>query len=184
MAIVTLNKHGSAEIPFYSNLEAVAISISLPKRIHICNIYISNSFTLELQDLEDLIAQLPAPLILSGDFNSNHTLCGSTITDRKEKPVENLLNNQDLISLNTDSPTHLSISNGKTSAIDLTFSSPQIAQHLKWDTSKELYDSGHFPIKITYGDNTTTTQNYLQPKWHIRKTNWPIYQENIVLQLT
>ena len=86
--------------------------------------------------------------------------------------------------MNTGSPTHFSTRNGKTSAIDLTFSSPQIAQHLKWDTLKEPYDSDHFPIKITYEDNSITTQNYLQPKWHIRKKNWPIYQENITLQLT
>ena len=52
------------------------------------------------------------------------------------------------------------------------------------ETLKDLYDSDHLPIKITYGDNTTTGLSYHQPKWKIRKTNWPVYQENITLQLT
>ena len=94
VAIVISDKYDSTEIPLNSNLEAVAISISFPKRIHICNIYIPNSFPLDLQDLEDLIAQLPVPLILSGDFNSHHALWGSTKTDRRGKTIENLLNNQ------------------------------------------------------------------------------------------
>ena len=66
MVIVISNKYNSTEIPLNWNLEAVAISISFPKRIHIWNIYIPNSFSLDLQDFEDLTAQLPVPLILSG----------------------------------------------------------------------------------------------------------------------
>ena len=66
VAITISDKYDSTEIQLNSNLEAVAISISCPKKIHICNIYIPNSFPLQLQDLEDLIAQLPAPLIVRG----------------------------------------------------------------------------------------------------------------------
>ena len=116
MVIVISDKYDSTEIPLNSNSEAVAISISFPKRTHICNIYILNSFPLELQDLEDLIVQLPAPLILSGDFNSHHTLWGSTKTDRRGKTIENLLNNQDLILLSTGSLTYFSTRNGISNA--------------------------------------------------------------------
>ena len=116
VVIVISDKYDSTEIPLNSNSEAVAISISFPKRTHICNIYIPNSFALELQDLEDLIAQLPAPLILSGDFNSHHTLWGSTKTDRRGKTIENLLNNQDLILLSTGSLTYFSTRNGISNA--------------------------------------------------------------------
>ena len=28
-----------------------------------------------------------------------------------------------------------------------------------------------------------SAQAYHRPKWNIRKSNWPVYQENIVLQL-
>ena len=124
VGIIISDKYDSTEILLKSNLEAVVISISFPKRIHICNIYIPNSFPFKLQDLEDIIVTLPAPLILSGDFNNHHTLWGSTKPDRRGKTIENLLNNQDLILLNTGSPTHFSTRNGKTCAIDLTFSSP------------------------------------------------------------
>ena len=83
VAIVISDKYDFTEIKLNSNLETVVISISFPKRIHICNIYISNNFPLDLQVLEDLIAQLPAPLILSGDFNSHHALK----TDRRGKTI-------------------------------------------------------------------------------------------------
>ena len=129
-------KYDSTEIPLNSNLKAVAISILFPKRIHICNIYIPNNFPLNLQDLEELIAQIhwSCPKILTAI--SLNALWGLTRTDRGKK-IENRLNNQDLILLNTGSnPTYFSIRNCKTSAIDLTFLSPELVQHLEWETLK------------------------------------------------
>ena len=150
-AFVISNKYVSTEISLKLNLEAVAISISFTKRIYICiiNVYFTNNFPLDLQDLEELIVQLPIRLILSGEFDSHHALLGSTKTDSRGKTIENLLNNQDLILPNISFPTHFSTRNGKSSVIDLTFFSPQIAQHLEWEILKYLYDGDHFPLKIT-----------------------------------
>ena len=60
------------EIPLITDLEAIAVTVQLPSKIHLCNIYLPNNQTLNLVDLETLVSQLPTPFILLGDFNSHH----------------------------------------------------------------------------------------------------------------
>ena len=43
VATVISNKHVFTQITLNLNLESIAISISFPKSIHICNIYVSNN---------------------------------------------------------------------------------------------------------------------------------------------
>ncbi|XP_053980769.1 uncharacterized protein LOC128877466 [Hylaeus volcanicus] len=161
----------------------MAITTSLPKRISICNIYLPNSQPLELQDLEELI-ELPPPLILTGDFNSHHYLWDSPKTDTRGKKIAKLLENPNLILLNTSKQTHLNVSNGTFSAIDLSLCSSSLAQFMEWDVLNNLHDSDHFPIKITYEDGTTQLQNYHLPKWDLKKADWHKYKESINHSLT
>lgn len=62
-------KLNAIEIPLNTNLEAIAVTVLFASKIHICNIYLPNSHTLNLAYLESLINQLPTPFILMGDFN-------------------------------------------------------------------------------------------------------------------
>ena len=64
------------EIQLITELEAIAVTVQLPRKIHLCNIHLSNSQTLNLVKLETLVSQLPTPFILLGDFNSHHYLWG------------------------------------------------------------------------------------------------------------
>ncbi|CAK9795846.1 Probable RNA-directed DNA polymerase from transposon X-element [Anthophora plagiata] len=179
VAIAVSNNYISSEIPLSTTLEAIAVAVSLPYKIHICSIYLPNSFSLELEELEKLIEQIPTPLILAGDFNSHSSLWGSSKSDSRGKKIEKLLENPNLILLNTGTPTHFSVSNGKTSAIDLTICSPRLSQYIKWETLNNLHDSDHFPIKISYEDNIPSFPTTHQTKWNIQKTNWPTFQSSI-----
>ena len=59
------------EIKLVTNLQAVAISVTLDKEITICSVYIPPNFHLETEHLDTLLKQLPSPYILVGDFNHN-----------------------------------------------------------------------------------------------------------------
>ena len=57
-----------SHVPLNTNLQAVAVSITLHRVITLCSIYIPPSSRLSPKDLDDLIPQLPSPFILLGDF--------------------------------------------------------------------------------------------------------------------
>ena len=61
------------EIPLNTNLQAVAVNISLHKSLTLCSIYLPPSQNVTKEELDNIMAQLPQPVLLSGDFN-----CGAT----------------------------------------------------------------------------------------------------------
>ena len=56
--------------------------------------------------IENLIAQLPPPILLLGDFNSHSTLWGCSKTDLRGKMIEDLLLKHNLSILNNGSTTY------------------------------------------------------------------------------
>lgn len=177
--VAVKKEYHSEEIPLNTNLEAIAVRINSPKKITICNLYLPQSQKAEEDNLNQLIAQLPKPFFLLGDFNSHNPLWGSTRTDKRGKTVEHVMNNTDLNIINTGEHTHLNPTSRTFSCIDLTLCSSNICQNYSWKTLEELYDSDHFPIII---DKISSKQDNIQPleRWKINdKTNWSLYQEEI-----
>lgn len=109
-----------SEIHLETNIEAVAVSVQLPKKLCMCNIYLPNNYTFEISEINDLLSQLPKPFIILGDFNSHNTLWGSINTDQRGRKIGTILENPNINLLNTNQPTHFNISNGSLSSIDLT----------------------------------------------------------------
>ena len=62
------------EIKLVTNLQAVAVSVTLDKEITIGSVYIPPNFHLEMEHLDTLLKQLPSPYILVGDFNGHNVL--------------------------------------------------------------------------------------------------------------
>ena len=118
-------------IPLRTSRQAIAIRLHSPLKITICNIYLPE-FDWQLEDLTDLIDQLPTPVLFLGDFNAHNPLWGSNFRDTSGRIIEKMLENTNLIYLNTGEGTYFSARNGNTSAIDLTFSSPSTATQLQW----------------------------------------------------
>jgi len=54
-------------------------------------------------DFNDLLSQLPSPVLITGDFNSHSTLWGSTKLDHRGKMVEDILTKHNLCVLNNTS---------------------------------------------------------------------------------
>ena len=54
-----------------TNLQAVAVRLSLYKTITLCSIYIPPKFQLQSFDLTNLFEQLSDPFIIMGDFNAH-----------------------------------------------------------------------------------------------------------------
>ena len=74
-----------------TNLQAVAVSITLHRVITLCSIYIPPSSRLSAKDLDDLVPQQPSPFILLGEFNGHNILGGSKNINDKGRIIEILL---------------------------------------------------------------------------------------------
>ena len=119
------------------------------KNITICNIYYSNKYEIDTNELESLTNQLSQPFLIIGDFNSHNSLWGSYKTDKRGKTIKELILNNNLILLNKLSPTNFNVATGYTSAIDLSLCSSTFATKVEWNALDYLYGSDHYPIIIT-----------------------------------
>ena len=74
-----------------TELQAVAVKVSLHKTITVCNVYIPPHFKVPQSDIDNLVNQLPAPFLFIGDFNAHSDLWGCSSSDSLGYEVEHLL---------------------------------------------------------------------------------------------
>ena len=163
-----------SEIPLNTQLQAQAVRLTLNKTITVCNIYLPPSLKIRLADLNDIINQLPKPILFLGDFNAHSALWGNQVTDQKGKLIEDLLNNHNLSLLNDKSPTYLHLGTGSKTSIDLSIASANIYLDFSWKVLDDLYGSDHFPILLQH---SMPFLHERAPKWNFRKADWLYFQE-------
>ena len=83
-------------ISLNTNVQAVAVVLSLHKTITICFIYIPPRYQLDNRKLNDLLDQLPSPFILLGDMNAHNIKWGNPDNNSKEDKLETLISDYDL----------------------------------------------------------------------------------------
>jgi len=58
------------QLDLQTSLQAVAIRMSCQKTITVCSIYLPPSMAFSSNDFYDLLQQLPLPILINGNFNS------------------------------------------------------------------------------------------------------------------
>ena len=160
------------EIKLVTNLQAVAVSVTLDKEITICSVYIPPNFHLETEHLDILLKQLPSPCILVGDFNGHNILWGCKDNNPKGNIIEDFITKNDLCLMNDKSHTYLHPATGKFSSLDLSICHPSLLLDFDWTVSEDQHGSDHFPVIIESVNNSTNGQN---AKWKLNKANWELY---------
>ncbi|XP_025413600.1 uncharacterized protein LOC112685808 [Sipha flava] len=159
-----------------THLEATAVTVKLRQlEINVCNMYIPNQQDFTQNDIENILNQIPSPFIINGDFNSHHTSWASKSTDRRGKEFYKSVDNDNIVILNNNEPTHINIANGLMSNIDLSLSNSALAQRLKWNVYKNITSSDHFPIIIKYLSRTNDSTK--GERWNLKNPNWSLYSE-------
>ena len=157
-----------------TNLQATALRITCHKTITVCSIYLPPSLKLNSSDLDDLITQLPPPVLLLGDFNAHSSLWGCPKTDIRGKLIEDLLHKHNLCLLNDGSSTYMHAATASVSAIDLSICSPNIFLDVQWKVHEDLCGGDHHPITIFYD---LVNSSYATPSWKLCKANWDHFAE-------
>ena len=133
-----------------TDLQAVAIRLSLDKTITLCSIYIPPNSIIDKAKLKNLTDQLPSPFILMGDFNAHNPLWGSKTHNAKGKIIEDFVSQEGLCIFNDGSNTYLHPGNGSYSSIDITICDPSLLLDYSWRVHDDLCGSDHFPIVLEH----------------------------------
>jgi exonuclease III len=96
-------------VPLQTTLQAVAVRVLSPTPFTIINVYFPPHNPPSTQDLQTLITQCPAPLLLVGDVNARSPGWGSEVLDRRGSLIESLLSNNHLSVINTGAPTRFNV---------------------------------------------------------------------------
>ena len=150
-----------------TNLQAVAVNVTLSKKVTICSIYLPPSDTLSKHSLVNLIDQLPHPFMLVGDFNGHSKVWGSSDTNDRGEIIEDVIAENDLCLLNEKQPTYLHPPTGNYYAIDLSLCHPNIYLDFDWSVCDDLHGSDHFLNLIKETDHRTTN-NIVDGIWKKR----------------
>ena len=132
------------------------------RKITICSIYLPPRDQVTEEDMKDLLEQLPAPMILLGDFNAHNPLWGSEKISIRGRMLEKILARFNL--LKRKEKTYYRAYDGCKSTINLTLANLTIAPEYKWSKKYELWGSDHFPIIIEDEREVSTKQ---QKRWSI-----------------
>ena len=172
VSVVVNNRAPHRVIPLNTNLQAIAVSVTLHRVITFCSIYLPPNSKIVPNELDNIVQQLPTPFVLLGDFNAHNILWGSShISDRGHK-VEDFISRHDLCLYNSNSPTYLHPGTGTYTSIDLTICSPSLLLDYEWKVADDLHSSDHFPITL---ENTSKIDDVI-PQWNIKKADWAFFE--------
>ena len=173
VSIFINNNAPHSHIPLNTNLQAVAVSISLHRVITLCSIYIPPSSRLSPKDLDDLVPQLPSPFILLGDFNGHNILWGSKDINDKGRIIESFIDNHGLCLYNTKTPTYLHPATGTYTSLDLSICFPTLLLDYDWKVHDDLCGSDHFPVLL---NNIGPDLDEPVSRWKLNKADWAQFQ--------
>ena len=173
VAIIINNKCPSSQIHLKTNIQAVAVCITLHRTISICSIYIPPRSKIVEKDLDEIVNQLPTPFLLLGAFNGHNFIWGSDDVDDKGRIIENFINKNNLCLYNNKTPTYLHPATGTYTSLDLSFCYPTLLLDYEWKVHDDLCGSDHFPIFL----NKIAPQ-LEEPitRWKLTKADWPSFK--------
>ena len=160
------------QIKLKTDLQAVAVSITLDKEITFCSIYIPPSYSLRSEQLTSLLQQLPSPYMLVGDFNGHNVLWGSNGNDPRGELIEDFITENDICLMNDKSNTYLDSGKGTFSSLDLSLCHPSLYLDYEWSVCEDQHGSDHFPILI---ESVQTHGEDHNPKWKLHKADWDLF---------
>jgi len=170
-----------SKIHLQTPLQALAVRVTLFRPITVCSVYIPPNFNLQAAELDNLLAQLPAPFLIMGDFNAHSPLWGCSDTNQRGKAVEGFLTKADVHLANSMEATRVDIRTLNTSAIDLTLCDPVLAPELSWSVIEDDNGSDHFPIRL---DITPPGKSSRPKRWCVRRADWESFSQECQTHLT
>ena len=181
VSVLIKNCISQTRVPVTSNIQCVAVRVSLHRTFTVCSIYIPPSQSFAIADLDHIYSQLPSPAMLVGDFNAHHVSWGNNRTSTKGIIIDNFLRKNSLNLMNDGSFTYLHPGSGTQTAIDLSICHPSLFLDFKWRVSDDSSGSDHFPIFI---DTLLPSPDESPPHLILSKANWDLFSHYCETEIT
>ena len=125
--------------------------------------------------ISHLIAHLPKPSLIGGNFNARSIAWGDVESNEHGGAIENLLQSSEVCILNTGSPTHVHKQTDTLMCVDLTLTSQDIFIDVEWLVEDDLYGSDHFPCCIAVIVPVAAV-DYNNTRFNTDKSNWKLHK--------
>lgn len=168
------------KIDLNTRLQASAFRIGLRRSYTICNIYMSPNSHVQLNEITNLIDQLPAPTIICGDFNCRHELWDDQYdgSDARAGVVEAMLLSSAMTVLNSGEATHFHLQTASSSAIDLSICTSNVATRFNWSVLDDLYGSDHFPLIV---QEIQDEAHIAEQRFQEFRADWTAYERETLI---
>jgi len=168
------------QITINTELQAVAVEVMFPFKCSVLSLYLPPSLIVSENELDNLIAQLPAPVIILGDLNAHHTSWGSRRTSQRGTVVRDFADENDLMCLNRGEPTRIgTYQNRRTeSVIDLALISIIAAPNFHLEVLDSAHTSDHVPMLLKTFESIRLQK---QKKWKFDKADWDLFRREVNL---
>lgn len=159
-----------------SDLQVVAARLQLGtlRCVTVASLYVPGRAQVSEHDFLEIVAQLPSPILLLGDYNGHHPQWGSVSVDARGRILSDFLSASNLSYLNDGRSTHIS-----GSSIDLSLVSPDLVVDAEWQVLPSVLSSDHHPILITFLDHARPALGAART-YSYRAANWDRYAEDAV----
>jgi len=153
------------EIKPQGDIECILVKIKTDNSyITVANLYISPSSDLDTNLLASLFT---TKTIIVGDLNSKNTIWGSPDTDQRGLAIENLMDNNNFITLNNGQPTYTH-HNGSRSHLDLSIVCNTLGAKCNWEVYNDTLGSDHSPtlthINVCPLEDTDKSKKFISQK--------------------
>jgi len=138
--LLTMVKSGLSysRLPNPTSLGALVIKVGLQTRsVIIVNVYHSLRISFDEADYRQLMKEYSQDAIILGDLDAYSPLFAANSTDTRGRALEELIEENNLVVLNTGVGTHV-LSDGSTSHLDVAMASSNIAILPEWQVGQSI----------------------------------------------
>lgn len=169
------------EIP---NIEVQCIEIKTSKgHLKIFNIYMTPSCKFNKENIQKIFPHKRS--IFVGDLNAHNKLWGCLETNNRGKIIEEILNENNLVILNTGQPTHITSNQSNChSVIDLSISSQDMSLNARHIVTNSSMGSDHYATITTIDEEVIIESSLGMHLWKLKKADWKNYKEMSKFSLT
>ena len=164
LAIMIHNSTAHTILPLNANLHAMACIVGITNTFTICNLYLNPNENPPIQDLNNLINQLPPPFLILGDINGRHPSvgwrpdqpawsdCGEPFPQQRYHHTKHRI--------------YDTLSRPNWNVFFISICSAATAQHFQWRVLGDLYGSDHYPIVMKHlrAEPVTREPQYIYKK--------------------
>lgn len=181
VAILIRNNISFSTIPTppHSNNEW-SIVAAIVNNITIISVYIPHPSSLIFYELEQIITSLPKPILILGDFNSQHRSWGSSVSSNHGEQILDILDTHNLCVLNNGFPTRRTGPLEAVSVVDLSICSAQLSSSLSWHILDSTHGSDHFPILISFPFSIPLLPRPSPMlKYNLSNVDWKVFKNRV-----